>query len=164
MDARAAFARAEASEEHRPDASLFKLLLDMLLALWELPDDPANVAAQVAAGANAVRGLLTNLGRHDWHGYRSPRADVVATRILATAGALERAAASAARADQWLRLDEALEELVALYVIVRGAGDGMAVDRHDQALDTMADAVLAPALGPVLRRAVGRVRLLARQA
>ena len=158
-DARAAFARAEASEEHRPDASLFKCLLDMLLALWGLADNPSMASAGVGANSSAIRGLLMDLSRHDWHGYRSPRADVVAARVLATATALERAADSARHAEQWLQLDQALEELVALYLVIRESGNGTATDRHAAGLAAIADTVLVPALGPVLRRAVGRVRL-----
>jgi hypothetical protein len=159
QEARAAFDAAEAAEEHRPDSAVFRQLVDMVLALFDLPASPAARASAIATAADAVRQRLGDLAQHDWHGYRSPRADVVATRVLATAVALERATSAAALADHWIRLDESLEELAALYLTVRGTGRRDAKYRLDAALGAIADVALIPALGAVVTRAIGHVRL-----
>jgi hypothetical protein len=71
QEARAAFDAAEAAEEHRPDSAVFRQLVDMVLALFDLPASPAARASAIATAADAVRQRLGDLAQHDWHGYRA---------------------------------------------------------------------------------------------
>ncbi len=154
--ARAAFARAELSEEYRPDASMFVRLLDMLLTFPQLQTGRERVAEL----GSTLHHALTSLVPHDWHGYRSDRATRQAQRVLRIADALRRAAVAASTAEEWTNFAAALEELARLHAHVRvelgnGPGDG----RMPAALAGVADAVFAASLGPLLARVVQQRRL-----
>ena len=155
---RAAFARAEASEEARPDAALFAYVLDMLLALKNLPVDADNAVRRINEIA-ATRSDLIALGIAAWADYRSGAQDLLSLRLLAVADAVGKAAQGAQEADAWTNFDEALVALAALYTLVRFAPQELAgFERLDAALRESADVVLVPSLGPALQRAVSRRR------
>jgi len=160
VGARAAFARAELSEEHQPDAAMFVRLLDMLLAFPQLQSGDERAAGRVAELGSALDRALTSLAPHDWHGYRSDRATRQAQRVLRIADALRRAAAAASVAEEWTNMAAALEELARLYAQVRVESPSAPSDgRMTTALASIADAVLAASLGPLLARVVQQRRL-----
>jgi hypothetical protein len=158
--ARAAFARAEMSEEHRPDAAVFVGLLDMLLAFLALSTDPGRVAGDTATLGAALQRCMESLGTHDWHGYRSEEQTFRALHIVHIADALHRAAQAAGWAEEWTNLAAALEELARLHAQVRGRVAPVFEDgRIPAALAGIADAVFAASLGPLLSRVVQKRRL-----
>jgi hypothetical protein len=158
--ARAAFARAERSEEHRPDAAVFVRLLDMLLAFLELGGDRATATERLARLAGDLDGAVMSLAPHDWHGYRSPRATFRARHMLRIADALRSAAETAGTAEEWTNFAASLEGLARLHAQIRAdemtpADDG----RLPAALGGIADAIFAASLGPLLARVVQERRL-----
>jgi hypothetical protein len=103
---------------------------------------------------------LASLGPHDWHGYRSDRATRQAQHVLHIADALLRSAAAASVAEEWTNLAAALEELARLYAEIRAEPPGAPSDRRvTAALASVADAVFAASLGPLLARVVQQRRL-----
>jgi hypothetical protein len=158
--ARAAFARAELSEEHRPDAAMFVRLLDLLLAFPQLQAGGERAAGHVAELASSLDHALTSLAPHDWHGYRSERATRQAQRVLHIADALRRAAAAASVAEDWTNLAAALEELAWLYAEIRAEPPSAPSEKRvTAALACVADKVFAASLGPLLARVVQQRRL-----
>ncbi len=158
--ARAAFARAAQSEEHRPDAAIFVHTLDMLLAFPELRAWDGYAATQIEDLAKSVDHALNSLAPHDWHGYRSDRATRSAQRVLHICDALRHAAAAASVAAEWLDYTAALRELASLHAQVRSTASSDPRDgRIAAALATTADTIFAASLGPLLARVVQRHRL-----
>lgn len=158
--ARAAFVRAELSEEHRPDAAMFVRLLDMLLAFPQLQTGDESTAGLVAELGSTLDHALTSLAPHDWHDYRSDRATRQVQHVLHIADALRRAASAAGVADEWTNLAAALEELARLYAQIRVEPPGAAGNgRMTAALASLADSVFAASLGPLLARVVQQRRL-----
>ncbi len=153
----AAFAHAREMEEHRPDAELFACLVEMLLAFRNLAYDRISTARRLQ---ELYHYLHTVLATHWWPSYRSEVGNVCVARILEIADALQRSAVSVRDADDWTNMDEALTELAALYAVIRSQKG--ATDRRIQAshaYTAIADRILVPQLGPVLRESIGRRRL-----
>lgn len=160
VGARAAFARAELSEEHRPDAAMFVRVLDMLLAFPQLQTGDERTARRVAELAHTLDHTLTGLAPYDWHGYHSDRGTRRARHLLRIADALRQAAAAASVAEEWTNLAAALEELARLYAQVRVESPSPPSDgRLTDALVSVADAVFVAGLGPLLARVVQQRRL-----
>jgi hypothetical protein len=158
--ARAAFFRAESSEEHRPDAAMFVRLLDMLLAFLTLNQDRQAIAARVSELGRMLDHTLTSLAQHDWHGYRSDKGTLQVQQVLRIADALRRAAESASVAEEWVNFAAALEELARLHAQIRGELV-MPLDegRTHAGLSGIADTVFAASLGPLLVHVVQQRRL-----
>ncbi|MBI3910681.1 MAG: hypothetical protein HY320_07085, partial [Armatimonadetes bacterium] len=158
--ARAAFARAELSEEHRPDAAMFVRVLDMLLLFPGLSLDRAATVRGLVEVAAALDHSLSSLMPYDWHDYRSDRATARARRILHIADALRRAAQGVGAAEEWTNFAAALEELARLHAQIRAESSAVPDDgRIPAALGSIADAVFATSLGPLLSHVVQARRL-----
>lgn len=159
-EVRAMFARAEFSEEHRPDAIMFVQLLDMLLLFLDLNRDRESVVGQLVDLSNALDRTLTNLASHDWHGYRSDKATLRVLRVLRIRDALRRAAESTDTAEEWVNFAAALEDLARLHAQIRSEPIIQLNDRRiSTALGNIADTVFAASLGPLLARVVQQRRL-----
>jgi hypothetical protein len=157
--ARAAFERAQASEEHRPDAAIFLCLLDMLLALLDPELTISRAAAEISTKGRELRSILNGEGPDGLRDYRSEDTTLLACQVLTVADALEKAVSNARRADDWLNIEEAVLNLAAVYGIIRWRMDSTSMLRRDAAMSAIAPMVLAPRLGPVLQRAVTRRKL-----
>lgn len=157
---RAAFARAQESEEHRPDAAVFVLLLDMLLQ-FGLIDAPSAAAIDQLAQLNArLRHLLVAKRTHDWHGYVSDAETLLNLRVLAVADALVRAAKLIGKAEDWTNIDWAFIELAGAYALINAPSPKSTYHiQLDTALREVAPTIMAPTLGAPLTWAVGRRRL-----
>lgn len=159
ISAGAAFARAEMSEEHRPDASMFVKLIDALVAFFRLARSRSDSEAALVEPAETLRHSLTSLATHDWHGYRSERATLLALHVLGIVDGLRRAAATVGTAEEWTNLAAALETLARLHAQVRGQSLSDSQDRVVFAMGSFADTVFAASLGPLLARVVQQRRL-----
>lgn len=156
VDARTKFAYAEATTEHRPDAAMFVLLLDILLTLDGFVNARTQKTEQIAQYTAELEKALLGL----WRDYRTPAAELLAVRVLSIADALKRTVLSANRADDWTNFDAALIELATIYSIISTQTQWIeGHERCNQAIGAIADRVLAPQLGPVLLQAIGRRRL-----
>ena len=82
QDARTDFAAAEALDEMRPDAALFRSLIDVILRFDALELDRQAVAIDVTALTREVRALTSGLGERIFQGNRSPAAVGLAARSL----------------------------------------------------------------------------------
>lgn len=157
--ARAAFARANRSEEHRPDAAMFVRLLDALLAFMALAHDPS-AAVSLVGPISTLEHTLSSLATHDWHGYRSDGARIRALRALHIADALHGAAVATGTAEEWTNFASVLEGLARLHAQVRGETATAGQDgRFSVASAAIADRVFAGSLGPLLARVVQQKRL-----
>lgn len=158
--ARAMFARAEISEEHRPDAAMFVQLLDMVLLFLDLNRDREAVIGRLTDLSKTLDRTLTNLSSHDWHGYRSEKATLQVLRVLRIRDALWQAAETTGTAEEWVNFAAALEELARLHAQIRSARSNSTNDgRISTAMDNIADTVFATSLGPLLARVVQQRRL-----
>ncbi len=151
--AREAFKLAESSEEIRPDAKLFRLLLDAILQFEELEDDRKVASGRIEVLAGDLREMGGRLARMD----RSPANTQIAHRCALVASSLETASKEAAKAAKWTNFDRSVVRLAECYSEVRYRPD--ALPGNEQVgliLSGVADRVLKPRLGPILARKVGR--------
>jgi hypothetical protein len=157
-EARAAFARAEVSEEQRPDARLFRLLLDAILRF--LDNRPMEeTRATVRVPLHECVQLLHEGGPVFWGAYRSDDQDRLATHALSVTDGLRQAAEATSDADQWLDLEAAVLRLAALYARMRQRPVSGGHDRTVEGLSMLADGALVPSLGPLLASAVTGARM-----
>ena len=159
-ESRAAFARAEASEEARPDASALRNLLGLFILYGDQSHGPLN-PSELAEGATAARAAWSSLSAAYWPGYGSETLELSAVRACAAADCLVRIAATVAVADEWRNFDEALVNLACLYNIIAHFQPTLSPSSPEAAIGKLAESIVAPRLGPVLAQAVGRQRLLA---
>lgn len=156
-EARSAFSLAEASEETRPDATLCGLLLDLVLLFDSLELDRQAASTAISASARHLRARLGGLGEIVFQGNRSPVAVQFGQNALRIATAVEKAAGEAARAIRWTQFDETVPALARCYADIRYLPQAFpGQDRAVAAMRGIADRVLKPRLGPVLRWKVGR--------
>ena len=152
-----AFRTAEASEESRPDARLFKLLIEASLEFDALEGDRAGVAERI--GGLVVQ--LRQMGRHPegsiFQMDRSPAASQISDRSIAVASSLEDAAKEVAEAASWTNFDLTVVTLAQCYGVVRFSPHAYAGNQQSvKAFSQFGDRILKPRLGPVLARKVSR--------
>lgn len=152
-DSRAAFFRADVSEEQRPDASMFVHLLDTLIA-FRLNPSGGDVEQHVDSLQKYATRWAPRVG-----GYQSDLSTLRAIRVLGITDALRRAAHSAAGARSWIDFYQAVIGLAAVYSVIRDSERSLG-GRNAEAFSAIGEAVVAPALGPLLSREVSRERLL----
>jgi hypothetical protein len=157
-EVRAAFARAEASEEQRPDARLFGLLLDAVLRFLD-GGVMGDVQAAIRVPLRECVQLLHDGGPAFWGAYHSDDQDRLATHALGVVDTLRHAAEATSDADQWLDLEEAVLRLAALHARMRQRPLFEGHDRSVQALSALTEVALIPPLGPLLACAVTGTRL-----
>ncbi|MHB1032971.1 MAG: hypothetical protein ACYC0X_34955 [Pirellulaceae bacterium] len=158
-EARASFARAHVSEEHRPDAAIFSYLLDMLLTLLEPAVPITEARTRLGCLSTELRQLVSGRGEEALRDYASEAGYLVAMRVLRVAYGLARATEQAAEASDWTDFGEALLNLAATHSLVAQQPVSLGDERWNIALSRVPSAVLAPKLGPVLLKEVGRHRL-----
>jgi hypothetical protein len=157
---RAAFTRAEMSEENRPDAAMFVRLLDVFLAFLGLGQDRADAARRIGELARILDHTLGSPAAQDWHGYRSDVAVLRVRRLLHITDSLQRAAEAVGWAEEWTNFAAALEELARLHAQIRAeVTGGTDTGRISAALSDVADGIFAASLGPLLARVVQQRRL-----
>jgi hypothetical protein len=159
LAARAAFAGAEASEEIRPDASMFALLLDLILTIADQSGIGPEVAARIARFNGRIGELLCNPTFLSWPGMRTRDEDLLAARVLSVADGLSRIGSSAAHAADWTNLDAALLDLATILALVVNALPPPQSAGLDAAIGVISRDIVVPKLGLVLTSAVGRRRL-----
>ncbi|AMV24002.1 hypothetical protein VT84_06375 [Gemmata sp. SH-PL17] len=155
--AREAFRVAEESEEVRPDATLFRLLLDAVLQFAALERDRSAAAVGVKKVAAQLRDMGGRLAEEIFRMDRSPAASQVASQCAVVASALETAAAEVESSVRWTNFDCSVVRLAECYGEVRYRPAALVGnDQAFAALSSVADRVLKPRLGPVLALKVGR--------
>ena len=148
-EARAAFERTAASEEHRPDATLFVVMLDAVLAFARAPLSAGTVSGVLDRVATARRMWIGN-------GLASDRGLRVAVRLSLIVSTLQRMQTLSAEADRWIRFDDSVRELATLVAEWRSYAAPTGVER---ALAKLADQPVVPALGPLLASNVSSLRM-----
>jgi len=155
--AREAFSTTELSEESRPDATLFRLLIDAVLQFEDLERDRTAAAIRIRDLAGRLRDVGSRLVGLIFQMDRSPASSQVADRCVAISSALEAAAGEAAQASRWTNFDRSVVSLAECYGIIRYLPTSLAGNEQSiQAFSNLADRILKPRLGPVLARKVGR--------
>ncbi len=158
--ARTAFAAAEALDEIRPDAALFRVLIEAILQFDALEHDRRAAAKSATLLAGQARALASGLGERIFRGDRSPAAVQLATRCVEIAEALESAAGEVSNASRWTDFDHSVVCLARCHDLIRRRPDPVpGLERTIAAFSAVADRVLSPRLGPVLSRKVGRESL-----
>jgi nucleoside phosphorylase len=155
--AREAFLAAEGSEETRPDASLFRLLLDAVLQFHELERDRVAAAERIKQVSANLREMGGQKAEQIFQMDRSPAASQIANRCEIVASSLEAAAKEVANAARWTNFDRSVVRLAECYGDIRYRFS--AIPGYEQAamsISAFADRVIKPRLGPVLARKVGR--------
>lgn len=156
-EARMAFALAEVSEETRPDATLCKLLLDLVLLFDGLELNRQAASAEISEATGHLQARLAGLGEIVFQGNHSAAAVQFARNALRVAKAIEKAASEASKAARWIRLDESVTALARCYADIRYRPQTFpGQDRVQTAMSGIADRVLKPRLGPVLNWKLGR--------
>ncbi len=150
-NARAAFSRAEASEELRPDATMFVGFLSVLI---DFHSNPAgnDVQFHIDRCMGAARRLIHVAG------YQSETATLRAGHIRRALDALQRVTNTVREAELWVSIYEVLVELATLYAVIRTpepSSDGL----YCAAWSEFGRVIIAPALGPLLSREVTRARM-----
>jgi len=155
--AREAFKVAEDSEEVRPDASLFRLMIDAVLQFDGIEFNREAAIERVGRLAGELREMGGQHAEQIFRMDRSPAASRIADRCAIVASALETASKEVASAARWTNFDRSVVRLAECYGEVRyreAAFPGYEQTR--QALAGVAERVIRPRLGPVLARKVGR--------
>lgn len=157
--ARAAFARVEATEEHRPDAVMFRLLCDALLAFQPLAEDRLLPVGQLSQLAVQLESLIVGTDASSWHDYMSDTSSLIALRVVEIARALRNVTLTAGEVESWTNFDEALVETAGLYTLVRATASPLfGHEQLSRSLGMAGDSVLAPVLGPLLVSSLGAKR------
>jgi hypothetical protein len=159
-EARDGFARAEISEEVRPDAALLGTLTAVTLDLATLGLDPPGAADRLREGAARLRRFQGADCRKPTSGYRSDAAVRLADCAIRIGRAAEEASREVAEAPRWIDLKQHFVRLAEAYHAVRRSSLGIpGHDAIEAAMRAIADRALAPQVGPLLKRWVGRERL-----
>jgi nucleoside phosphorylase len=155
--AREAFRLAESSEEVRPDALLFRLLIDAVLAFDELERDRDGALQRIGPRVVELRQMGGRSAERIFQMDRSPAASQIAHRCEIVASAIEAAAKEAAHAASWTNFEKSVVRLAECYGDIRYRPSAMpGYEQTGKALTGVADRVLKPRLGPILARKVGR--------
>lgn len=158
-DCRAAFLRAELSEELRHDAQTFGALLDLLLAHLETEGAEPEYARVVRDRALTLKALLDDPLRRPWVGYASRAELMVEHRLYSVAVGFMRLAEDVNAMAGWTNFDASLTELAAGWNLMWARSSR---DKHGSAnvVSAAEVSVVLPMVGSFLERAVGRQRLL----
>lgn len=155
--ARAAFEVAEESEESRPDASLFRLMIDAILQFEDIEFKREVAAERVGRLASELREMGGRYAEQIFRMDRSPAASQIAHRCEIVASALEAAAKEVANAARWTNFDRSVVRLAECFSAVRYRSAALpGYERTGEAIAGIADRVVKLRLGPVLARKVGR--------
>lgn len=155
--AREAFRVAEVSDEVRPDATLFRLLLDAVLAFDELERDRAGALQRIGRLVTELRSMGGRVAELIFQMDSSPAAIQIANRCETVASSIEAAAKETAVAARWTNFDKSVVRLAECYGDIRYRSASMpGYEQTGRAVSGFADRVLKPRLGPILARKVGR--------
>lgn len=117
--AREAFRLAESSEEVRADATLFRLLLDAVLAFDDLERDRNGALRRIGPLVVELRQMGGRTAERIFQMDRSPAAAQIAHRCEIVASSVEAAANEAARATGWTNFDKSVVRLAECYGDIR---------------------------------------------
>ena len=159
-EARDGFARAEISEEVRPDAALLGTLAAVTLDLATLGLDPQGATGRLRDGAMRLRRFQGTSDRKYTSGYRSDAAVGLSQCAIQIGRAVEEAANEVADAPKWIDLKRHFVRLAEAYLAVRQSSVGIpGHDGIEAAMRAIAYRALAPQMGPLLRRWIGGERI-----
>lgn len=159
--ARLTFREADFREENRDDARLFNILIDIVLSLSPLIDTPVSIDDETIHHIKYLRSELQKIHFSIYKDYRSHYSNIIALRILEIVDILTDVINSAHSADDWTNFDAVLIEFATLHTLIKGQSISEQNNSHiDLALSSLADQILLPILGPVIKRAIGRRRLI----
>jgi hypothetical protein len=157
-ESRLMFLRAKASEEIREDADIYILLLELILAFFDLDiNERVDTVAQVQKRNQALLELIKNPYTQSWYGYRSFREQLIMLRILRISDAFTRIMDSISMSEEWTNFDEALVELAAIYVLIADAPKS-GLEAECDGFSKIAPQFLLPKLGPLITQIAGRRR------
>jgi nucleoside phosphorylase len=147
-------------EEVRPDAVLVGLLVRLVLQFDAIESDRQAASSAVKELTNRIRGEVGGAGARVFQGYRSAAAVRFAARALDIAEALDSAAAEVASAARWTNFDLSVVRLAECFDLIRSSPEMfLGVGRLTEGMGKIADRVMKPRVGPVLRHKVGRESL-----
>jgi hypothetical protein len=156
-EARRGFVAAEELEELRPDAVMFRLLIDLVLCFDTIAAQSEFDAGKARELAASIRGVAGGLGERVFQGDRSDAGTHLAARILDTAEALEKAAGEVAEAEEWTNLHDTVVLLADAYAAIQARpARFLGQEGVEAALGAVAERVFTPRLGPVLGLRVSR--------
>jgi len=159
-EARDDFARAEVSEEMRPDAALLGTLTSVAIDLAALQLDPQGAAGRLHESAKRLRRFQGTASRTPTAGYRSDAAVRLSQCAIQIGRAAEEAASEITQAPKWIDLKHHFVRLAEAYLAVRQTAVGIpGHESIETAMRAIADRVLAPQVGPLLKTWIGDVRL-----
>lgn len=155
--ARAAFARAELSDELRPDARTLIVIVDMMLAFMKLDIERDGAITRLEELSAELRDLLRPTANMGWWDHQSEHWTRRTIGVLSISDSLMEGAKSINTADEWMNLNNALEGLARLYSQIRAESGYLT--HLPQPLDGIGDMIFADSLGPLLLWAVNLKQL-----
>jgi hypothetical protein len=163
-EARAAFTRAEATEEMRHDARLFGALLDVLLTHLETPGSGPEYSRAVGERAEALKSLIDDPSERPWAGYASPSERVLEYRLYRIAVGFIRVADEVGAMEEWTNFDASLTELAATWQLMWGRvarieDSGQVITAPVRTVQRAERLAALPRMGSFLERAIGRQRI-----
>jgi hypothetical protein len=159
--AHASLLAAERLEENRSDAELLRLLIELILTFsGSNPHHPERTAENTRTRADALMAMANDPARLPWRGYATRAEALVEYRLVRIADAFMRFADAIETSERWIRIDEGLLELAAVFRVLWNTGG---LDRSDEvgiaaALRGLEGGVMVPALGAFLARSVRRAQ------
>src|SRR5207302_1344207 len=117
VECRAAFVRAELTEEIRDDARIYIALIDLLRAFPVSDAAPSIAFEEVRRLAGELEDRVFGPGRA-WRGMASHTEEMIEYRILSVARTLNALSDTSSRSAAWTNFDEALTEVAALFLLL----------------------------------------------
>jgi nucleoside phosphorylase len=152
-----AFQTVESSEDFRPDARLFILLIDATLEFEALEEDRAGAAERIGEIVAGLREMGRDRAGQLYAMNRSLSDSQLSDRCLAVAKSLQDAAKEIKESVRWTNFDTAVVSLAHCYGIISHAPRAYAGNEESvKAFSRLSERVFKPRLGPVLARKVGR--------
>lgn len=149
------FQKAKASEENRDDATVFVLLIDLLLEIFNIGSSNHNaVARTIAKKEESLREFINNPCRDS---LRLDFEQLLMIRVLDIASSCRRISESTSNSEEWTNFDDALVNLASVCVLLKAKKEIEMIDL-DKAFENIFPNIFVPKLGPILKRAVGRAR------
>lgn len=152
-----AFRTVESSEELRPDARLFILLIDAVLEFEAFERDRAVASDRIGDLVYRLREMGRERAGQLFQMNRSPADSQLSDRCIAIAKSLQTAALEVRDAVRWTNFDESVVALAQCYCVIRHDPRAyLGNEKSVKAFSRLADRLFTPRLGPVLARKVGR--------
>lgn len=149
------FKKAEASEENRDDATVFSLLLDLMLTF--LNTDRVNCDEFRERITSKNERLCNFISTPYRQSLRSDLEQLLMLRVLHISNSFRKIVESIATSNEWTNFDEALVDLVSVCALFRAREEAESF-KLDKSFEKIIPNVVLPKIGPVLSKAISRTR------